>query len=306
VAVMKKADDVPSSPSPMTGKGKVRVNFGDDSFYAAETPRNGYIPPPDLPDFKAINRLPILEVAKMIGLGIDDEERILCWRSNEHKPGRRPFLRITDSNKAVCGACNNYETSVLDMVNEVGGFNSLLEAAEFVALVCEVPRIAKGSHLNNPNGELIPPALKNPMSLLIKTGIYGGVDEIWRGLSESTKSLIPILLDFAEWNEDRTEGTLRLSYRAMQRYSGLASPNAISRAILELERISWLQRVLSLQPRKKITREVGLYRLTPFSIAVRGLADAIAPHFGNAIKTEKAERRRQREEHEQQLRSKRK
>lgn len=248
-------------------------------------------------DFKFINRIPIVDVARKIGIQVTDDSKITCWRAVEHERGRSAFVRVLKSNKVVCDACDTYPMSVLEMVQDCG-FDSLTEAAECVAAFYEVPRKPRGSHLNNPLAETVAPACEDPLALLVKSGV-------WSNLTVPTQRLIPVLLTFAQLEIGSADHlVLQLSYGAMKTYSGIGGDNSVSKALKELVKIGWIER---LEPRARGNSPIeatAQYRLTPLSANVRGLANATAPGFGDAIRKQKAVRKRQRQERERELRRK--
>ena len=97
---------------------------------------------------------------------------------------------------------------------------------------------------------------------------------------------------FAEREDD--SDLVKLSYRAISRYSGIKSRNAIAKAIQELEDLHWLIRI---RPRSEsVIRETNLYRVTPGSDELRELANAIARQHSEEIQAEQDVRAQQRAE----------
>jgi hypothetical protein len=177
--------------------------------------------------------------------------------------------------------------SVLDMVQYVGGLDRQ-EAAECVAHYFHVPRIAMGSRFKNPDCFPEPPACKDPIRLLVSSGI-------WASLSVCAQRLIPVFLALAEW-EEFVECSKHMPYRTMTRYSGIKSPNAIKSALDELEKIGFLRRLESRTRGASPIKEAGEFVVTPLSEKLKQLADGTAPKFGAEIKSEKAARKQQRQE----------
>jgi hypothetical protein len=246
-------------------------------------------PNTNLFDFKFINHLPISEVAKGIGLEVTDEDKIVCPHASEHRNLATPFLRVIPSNRAVCDACDTPKMSVLDMVM-FAGCATEIEAADCVATFFDVPGIRKGIHLNNPTCEAEPPASKEPIALLVLSGA-------WSELPESVQRLIPVLLCLSKWNANASDCVLPLSYIAVGRYTGIVSPNCISKALTYLANIGWLVRLGSRPRGDSLIEDTAKYRLTPLSQSIRQLADNTASRFGEAIRDQKElrkEKRRQR------------
>jgi hypothetical protein len=247
-----------------------------------------------LPDFRYINLIPVADVARKLGLEFAHNGKILCWHLEKHKNRRPSFLRVLESNKVKCDACDGEAMSVLNMVKDYAPFDTLLEAAECVAIDFDVPRIAKGSHLNNPDCQVVPPACEDPIALLVCTGV-------WSELPTPTQRLIPVLLSLATWTNDHSSGIITLSYRGMMTFSGINNYTSIRQALTELQGMGWLEVLDSPSRGESPIKGTGRYRLTPLSERVRDLANRTAPGFGDAIKAEKADRKRQREERAREL-----
>jgi len=254
-----------------------------------------------LPDFKYINRIPITDAAGKIGLEFSDDGRIVCPCSDKHKDGGTALLTALPRNKVKCEACNTGPLGVVDLMMHIGNFSSARDAVLCFASDLrsfDVPTIPKGSHLKNPDCLIVPPACEDPICLLVLSGV-------WADLSVTAQRLIPVLLNLGRWEESGSDCTIRISYRAMMRYSGIESPNAIKDVLDELENIGWLVRLGSPQRGESPIKGTAEYRLTPLSQGVMELANKMAPQFGAAIQAAKAARKRQRQEREQRLRSRR-
>ena len=245
------------------------------------------MPPPrdpysaGLPDFKYINGIPILDAVEKIGLEVRDDKRIVCPRTDRHKNGSTAFLKLLPRNKVKCDACDTGPLSVVDLLMHVGEFDSPRDAALCFAPNLDVPAIAKGSHLNNPDCQVVPPTCEDPIGLLILSGL-------WRELSVTSQRLAPVLLVLSKWRPENPEPTFRLSYLAMTRFSKVTSPNQIKAAIDELVGIGWMERLGSPTRGDSPVRDTAQYRLTPLSDSFRKFADATATPFGDDIKAEKA------------------
>ena len=251
-----------------------------------------------LPDFNYINGLPIVDVARKIGLEFSDDRNMVCPRSDRHKDGSAALLRLLPENKVKCDACKTGPLSVVDLLMHVGGFDSPRIAALCFASDLDVPTIARGSHLNNPDCQVVPPTCEDPIGLLILTGV-------WSALPEPVKSLMPVLLKLAKWSDSDNEPTLHISYGAMMTYSGMSSPNVISKALTEMARIGWLERLESPPRGDSSVKPAASYRLTPLSDRVMDRANATAPLFGAKILTQKAARKVKRQAREALLESRR-
>jgi len=255
---------------------------------------------PDLPHFKEINQLPVIEVATKFGWQITVVERdkgpiekIVCPRSDKHERGASPHLKVLlSNNKVVCESCDTYPMTVLDMVRHFGKFETLRDAAEHVARYFpDLPRKPKASYLSNPTGELVPPDCRNPLVLLISSGI-------WAGLSVPSQRLIPVLLTHSKWKDDGQPYRLILSQRAMMRYSGICSFTGISECLTEAAAIGFLQRLPVRGRAGSPEKETAEYVLTPLSPRLRKFADETAAKLGEAIYRDKAIARRERQKRE--------
>jgi hypothetical protein len=245
----------------------------------------------DLPNFRLINQISIVEVAARIGWRVEDG-KIICPQSAEHDAGTSQAIRLLpSSNKVICDACDTYPMTVLDMVQDFGGFGELSDAAEYISChYPNAPRKSKASYLKNPTGEHVPPGCRNPWTLLITSGI-------WSDLSVPSQRLIPVFLQRSNWRDDE-ECVFHFSNRAMMRYSGIGTFTGISEALAELKAIGWLERLPVRQRERSPEREIAGYRLTPLSQRLRKFADATATKFGATIFQEKAIARRKRQERE--------
>lgn len=160
----------------------------------------------------------------------------------------------------------------------------------------EIPRLPKGAHVRQPDHQNERYGYETEVGLLIRSGV-------WAALSSSAQRLVPVLLEFAEPKHSREERWLRMSYRALSRYSGIGSPNAVRQALGEIQEIGWLELTTSDRGSKRIVRETGAYRVTPFSDAVYELANAVAGEMRAAVALERQLREEQRTRRSSQLRT---
>jgi hypothetical protein len=249
-----------------------------------------------LPDFKYVNRLPLADVARKIGCEVQSDGTIACPRYDRHDNRKPGLLTTLRGNKVECVACKTGPLSIVDWLMNLGEFTSAREAVSCFARDLDVPHIAKGSHLKNPDCQTPPPACDNPISLLVLSGV-------WQGLLVTAHSIIPALLALAGWHPDNPRPTLRASYRAIARYSGIKSPNAIKKSLDELEGIGWLERLPSEARGDSPIKNTAAYCLTPLSERVKHLADVTAPGFGQQIEAEKEDRKFRRLDRQQRWQS---
>jgi hypothetical protein len=120
---------------------------------------------------------------------------------------------------------------------------------------------------------------------------------IWSRLSEAAQAVAPVLVEFAEKEQPHHEEmTVQISYRGITRTSGVSSPNAIRKALVELSEIGFLvlperSRLMSLE------RGTATYRLTPWSNALWEFAQTVARQAKQEIEAEvelRAQKRRER------------
>jgi 1-acyl-sn-glycerol-3-phosphate acyltransferase len=64
---------------------------------------------------------------------------------------------------------------------------------------------------------------------------------LWARLAVPAQRIVPVLLSYAE-RSGLEMLKVKISYRAMMRYSGLRSFNAVSGGLRQLAEIGWLQR----------------------------------------------------------------
>jgi hypothetical protein len=146
--------------------------------------------------------------------------------------------------------------------------------------------IPKGQHLENgPKSRPYQVGHEREIELLIRSGI-------WASLGTSTQRIIPVLLSFAERRETSML-QVQISYRGMQRYSGVRSRNAVSGALRQLEDIGWLERPAN-ERGTAVLRDVGSYVLTPYSDTLMDLANAMAAETRAEIAAEREIRRQER------------
>jgi hypothetical protein len=241
-----------------------------------------------IPDFHWVNRsLSIADVAKALGLRVQGG-MIHCWHGERHKNGDRTasvgIWKIT--NRVKCFGCGTPSMSVVDLVVDVTG-TDVAGAAQWLALNFEVQRIPKGRHLESskalPHFEV---GREDPIELLVKSGI-------WARLSAQAQRIAPTMLAFAE-KEKRDTFRVRISDRAIMRYSGVKSFNSVSKAKRQLEEIEWLERLPSGAQAGSVLRSASNYRLTPYSDGLLELAQVTAAQNRNEMMAERELRQRQR------------
>lgn len=251
-----------------------------------------------IPDLRWINRnVPVAEVARRLGLSLDGDSKIHCWHPEQHQHGdRTASVGIRRKNNTVkCFVCDNKPMGPVDLVMDVLDLNGPSDAAMWIAEHFSVPCIPKGKHLKQPARPPVRAGFEGDIGILVLSGL-------WAELSAPAKCIVPVLLSHAERETGKYTAEVRISYRAISRYSGVASPNAVADAIRELENIGWLARKQGPRRAPNALRSVSAYLLTPQADAVIELAGAKWEQTKEAIEGEREIRRRQRAERQTVLR----
>jgi hypothetical protein len=224
-----------------------------------------------IPDLSYINRkIPVADVARALGLRFGDNGNIHCWRPELHQNGdRTASVGIRKTNNTVkCFGCSAGPMGPVDLVMTVLLLRNPGEAARWIAGHFEVPDLPPGRHMVQPRRHIFRVGFEDDIGLLVFSGV-------WAELSTTARALVPVFLELAERDADTRSLRAQLSYRTLSRYSGVASPNAINKALQELQEIGWLSAALG--PRKPCAgpvREVSTYLLTPRSDELLELANA--------------------------------
>jgi len=234
-----------------------------------------------------INRnLPIIGVAEKLDLRVSAQGLIHCWHPERHHNGDRTAsvgIRAKNNTcKCFGSGCGAGPFGPIDLVKDALGLPSALDGALWIASRFDVPHLARGSHLKHRGRVFRPAGFEGDIGRLVQSGL-------WAELSAPTRSIVPVLWYFATNEQGRVVYTVTMSYRAIGRYSGVVSANAISRAIRELEEIGWLKR-----PAAKAVGpivETSTYVLTPESDDLMELANARAKQMRDEIEAEKQYRK---------------
>jgi hypothetical protein len=251
-----------------------------------------------IPDARWINqKLDIRAVAERLGIRTS-RGKFHCWRPENHTNGDAdPSVAFWEpANRLKCFVCP---------LNAIGPINLVMEylqvdfrrAVDWIDENFPVERIPARKPTEREKVRLPVGRGESPMDFFVRSHIYSK-------LSPASRQLAPALLAFTDPEQGSTYAPRKLtaSYLAMMRYSGLRSPNAIKKALEELRIIGWLHPV----PNKLngLVKNVGSYSLTPYSEAVRELANALAIEERQAIEYEKAWAQQRRVERQREFRSK--
>jgi hypothetical protein len=235
-----------------------------------------------------INRqIPIAIVAKTLDLRLDGARKIHCWHTERHKNGdRTASVGIRASNNTVkCFGCDSKPMGPIDFVMDVLDMISAADAALWIARRFDVPMIPAGKRLVDPERFRFRVGYEHGLELLIRSGLWGT-------LSGPAQSIAAVFSTMAETNEPSAqEAPIRLSYAGIKRYSGVASPNAIRSALLELGEIGFLQ-LPEASLRRFPQRGAAVYIVTPNSDELRELANAFSAQMKMEIAAERELRSR--------------
>jgi hypothetical protein len=243
-----------------------------------------------VPDLKFINRrVPIIEVAQKLGLRVGSNGNIHCWRPDLHQNhDRTASVGICKpANTVKCFGCLAGPLGVVDLVMAVLEMTNPGEAGRWIAERFDVPELPRGKHLVEPARRIFQFGSESEMGLLVQSGLWGQ-------LSPAARSIALVLLELGERVNGTQNRTVRVSYRTLTRFSGVASPNAIRSALQQLEDIHWLQVApRSAQPGSPV-RDTATYLVTPRSNELLELANANFSQIRANIDIEKRLRDEQR------------
>ena len=224
-----------------------------------------------VPDLRYINKqIAVADIARVLDLRFGANGLIHCWHPDRHQHGdRTASVGIRKTNNTVkCFGCGQGPFGPTDLVMNVLGLANPADAACWIAKHFDVPYLPPGKHLVQPPRHNFQYGLEGDIGLLVFSGI-------WAKLSPPARALVPVLLNLADHDIETKSLLARVSYRALSRYSGIVSPNAIKKALEELKQIGWLSAVAS--PRTADSapmRETSVYLITPRSDDVVELANA--------------------------------
>ena len=182
------------------------------------------------PDMAFIReRIPIAEVATLLGLQLASRNTARCWRVEQHKNGDRTPSISFRRNRAKCFVCDPRSLSNIDLVAVHQGCD-LMGAVSWICVRFPVPNIPKGRKLIRSErwyaGRV--GASRFPFEDLIRSGL-------WADLSDATRAVLPVLCCFADG------GGVEISYRGISRYCGKRSDHRIAVALKELEQLGLLK-----------------------------------------------------------------
>jgi hypothetical protein len=239
-----------------------------------------------VPDLHYINRkIPVARIAHALDLRFGNNGQIHCWRPQLHQNGDRTasvgIRKTNNSVKCFGSRCGVGPLGPVDLVMSVLGWRNPGNAARWIAERFEVPELPARKHLVQPERRTFPYGFESNLGLLIRSGL-------WPRLSPTARHLVPVLLEFAEQDSGKKIFAITMSYRAMARYAGVGSPNAIASALRELQQIHWLTLLPGRRdPLGGPARSTSTYLLTPQSDQLRELANATCAQLRSDIEIEK-------------------
>jgi hypothetical protein len=205
-----------------------------------------------IPDMSYIrNQIPIVEVARALGIRTAGRNTAHCWRVGSHQNGDRTPSLSFFRNRAKCHGCDMDSMSVIDLVinhEEFEPSSALREATEWICARWTVPTIAKNTKLSRPERwSTSPVGLSSfPLEELVRSGM-------WAALDDAARAILPALFCFAE------NGQVTISYRGLCRYSGKASYSTVAKVLRQFKEIGLLE---ALPKARKNFRDAGRYRFT--------------------------------------------
>jgi hypothetical protein len=199
-----------------------------------------------------------------------------------------------EGNRLRCFVCDRPAIGVIDLVMDVRGVD-FGKAISWVAGRFDVPLIpARKPHERREQRTRLDGVI-DPITFLVRSHIFSR-------LSTPSRLLAPVLVGLSGRNEHSADTPRRVavSYRALMRYSGLKSPNAVRKAIEELTVIGWMR---GASDRAGLVRVTGSYVIVPFARPVVELGHALAKEEQLVIAHEREQARRRREERERAFRT---
>jgi hypothetical protein len=215
-------------------------------------------------------RVPISDVARALDLRLDGAGKIHCWHADRHQHGDRTALvNIRRRHNTVkCLGCDSRPMGLIDLVMDVLGL-AVGDAAMWISERFEVPTIPAGKRPTEPDRSRGPVGYERGLELLVRSGLFGT-------LSEPARSIAPVLLAMSEEKAPiGQELSVRISYAAIARYSGVRSPNTIRRALLELAELGLIE-LPEAGHHRSPRREASLYVVTPNSDVLQELAQSFS------------------------------
>lgn len=239
-----------------------------------------------IPDARYIReKIPIVKIASVLGLEVFPNRMVRCWHTERHHNGdRTPSVGVyARYNKLKCfgNACDGKPLGPIDLVVDVRECTPK-EAIRWIAQRFPVPLIPKGKHLAKKTDQVARYGFERPTELLVRSGL-------WAKMSPPARALVVVFVELVVESHRAENWEFSISYQGLGRYSGLKSSASIAKGLQELEVIGWLRRsrVPPTRAGQGPLRETNKYFITPFSDAVRELANSTVSEFRDAIDEER-------------------
>jgi hypothetical protein len=236
------------------------------------------------------SQVPIAKVAQALELRLDGTGKIHCWHPERHQHGdRTASVGIRASNNTVkCFGCDSKPMGPIDFVMDVLEL-AAADAALWIAQRFEVPVIPAGKRLAEADRCRSQAGCERGLGLLVRSGLWGT-------LSAPAQSVAAVLWETCEKDEPTAhEFSIRISYAGISRYSGVRSPNAIRKALMELGEIGFLK-FPEAGLRRTPARTAAKYIVTPNSDELYELAQAFSAQMLTEIAAARELRTRLRSE----------
>ena len=244
-----------------------------------------------IPDMRFINReVRIVDVARTLDIRLDGAGKIHCWHPERHQHGdRTASVGIRTSNNTVkCFGCDSKPMGPIDFVMDVLGL-AAADAALWIAERFEVPAIPVGKRLAEADRWRGRIGYERGLDLLVRSGLFGV-------LSEPARSIAAVFQAMSEKQEPTDQQfSIQISYLGITRYSGVRSPNAIRKALIELGEIGFLK-FPEAGLRRGPDQPASAYIVMPNSDELYELAQAFSARMKTEIAAERELRRRLRSE----------
>ncbi len=210
--------------------------------------------PPRYPSFEYIReKIPIIAVARELGIVMDKGYRAHCWRTESHSHGDAdPSMSFqVKKNRGRCHLCDVHTWSTIDLVmlrlecDRRAAVNWIIERFP-------VPALPAGAHVKKREGwfpHYRAGANENVVTVLTKSGLLSD-------LTLAEQSVLNVLNTFT----DTLSGYAEISYPGIMQYTGIDSRTTVARAIRRLEQMHILK--VRRQPGKLLFRGVNQYILT--------------------------------------------
>jgi hypothetical protein len=226
-------------------------------------------------------RLPIQDVARALGLSVNERQGH-CWRIETHHNGdRKPSIWFNRNNRACCQVCDARPMSTIDLVMLVEGLD-VAAAVKWITQRFAVPGIPKGKHL----------AATQRWRPVFRVGTGGLMENIVRSgiladLDGSVAKVLEVFVAFAD-----REGVVEISYGGLMQYAGV-SRDTVARAITVLKKLHLLE-IESKQGSG--WRNCSSYRLTVDDPKFLQMAEERTRLTQELVAAERAERAARRQE----------